>query len=124
MNMVKRMLKVKNLSKELWGEAVSTAAYLLNRCPTKKLENVTPEEAWLGFKPILNHLRVFGSIAYRHVLDQLRKMLNDNGEVMILVGYHSTGGYKRFDAVNRRIVISRDVVIDEMKQVKQGVTGY
>lgn len=43
---------------------------------------------------------------------------------MILVGYHSTGGYKLFDVVNMRIVISRNVIIDEMKQLKQGVTGY
>lgn len=63
-------------------------------CPTKKLENVTPEEAWPGFKLNLNHLRVFCSIAYQHVPGQLRKKFDDKGEVMILVGYHSTGGYK------------------------------
>lgn len=45
MNMVRSMLKGKNFSNELWGEEVSTTAYLLNKCPTKKLENVTPEEA-------------------------------------------------------------------------------
>jgi transposase InsO family protein len=31
MNMVRSMLKGKHLPKELWGEAVSTAAYILNR---------------------------------------------------------------------------------------------
>lgn len=30
----------KNLPKELRGEAVSTNSYLLNKCPTKKLEEV------------------------------------------------------------------------------------
>lgn len=44
MNMVRIMLKRKNLPKELWGEAVSTTSYLLNKYPTKKLERVTPEE--------------------------------------------------------------------------------
>lgn len=63
-----------------------------------KLDNVTPEEAWSGFKPNLNHLRVFDSIAYRHVPGQLRKKLDDKGEMMIFVGYHSTGGYQLFDA--------------------------
>ncbi|PNX58084.1 retrovirus-related Pol polyprotein from transposon TNT 1-94 [Trifolium pratense] len=43
MNMVRSMLKGKHLPKELWGEAVSTATYILNRCPTKKLEGITPE---------------------------------------------------------------------------------
>ncbi|MCI29805.1 retrovirus-related pol polyprotein from transposon TNT 1-94 [Trifolium medium] len=39
-------------------------------------------------------LKVFGSIAYRHVPDQLRKKLNDKGQQMIFVGYHFTGGYR------------------------------
>lgn len=66
----------------------------------------------------LNHLKVFGSIAYRHAPGQLRKKLDDKGEVMILVGYHSIDGYKLFDIVNRRTVTSQDVIIDEMKQMK------
>ena len=44
MNMVRSMLKGKNLPKEFWGEVVSTATYILNRCATKKLEGITQEE--------------------------------------------------------------------------------
>lgn len=120
MNMVRRMLKGKNLLKEIWEEVVSTTAYLLNRCPTKKLENVTLEEAWSGLKPNLNHLKVFGFIAYRHAPCQLIKKLDDKGGVIVLVGYHSLGGYKPFDTVNRRIIIIRDVVTG----YQQVVTGY
>lgn len=65
--MVRNMLKGKNLSKDLWGETVSTTAYLLNMRPKKKLENVIPEEAWSGFKSNLNRLGFFGSVAYQHV---------------------------------------------------------
>ena len=90
MNMVRSMLKGKNLPKEFWGEAVTTATYILNRCPTKKLERITPEECWSGVKPSLSHLKVFGSIAHRHVPDQLRRKLDDKSSQMILVGYHST----------------------------------
>lgn len=115
MNMVRSMLKAKNLPKELWGEAVSIAAYLLNRCPTKKLEKVTPEEVWSGFKPSLSHLRVFGSVAFRHISGQLRKKLDGKGEKMLLVGYHPTGGYKLFDMSSMKIMISRDVIVDEIR---------
>lgn len=118
MNMVRSMLNRKNMSKELWGEAVSIIAYLLNRCPTKKFENLTLEKAWSGFNPNLIHFRVFGSIAYQHVLGQLRKKLDDKGEVVILVGYHFTCGYKLFNDVKRRIVISWDIVTDELNQVQ------
>ena len=34
----------------------------------------------------------------------------------MLVGYHSTGGYKLFDPVNKKIVINRDMIIDELKE--------
>lgn len=37
MNMVRSRLKGKNFPKELWGETVSTTAYLLNMSPTKKM---------------------------------------------------------------------------------------
>ena len=118
LNMVRSMLKSKNLPKYLWGEAVNTAAYILNRSPTKKVENMTPEEAWTGVKPCVSHLRVFGSICYRHVLDQVRTKLDDKGERMILLGYHSTGGYKLLNQVKNKIVINRDVVVDEHNEWK------
>ncbi|GAU20588.1 hypothetical protein TSUD_297610 [Trifolium subterraneum] len=69
------------------GEAVNTACYVLNRYPTK-----------------------------RHVPDQLRSKLDDKSEVMVLVGYHLTGGYRLYDAISKSIVINRDVIIDEMKE--------
>lgn len=43
MNMVISMLKGKSFPNKLWGEAESTATYILNICPTKKLEGITPE---------------------------------------------------------------------------------
>lgn len=76
------------------------------------MKNITPEESWSGFKSNMSHLKVFGSIAYKHVPDQLRKKLDDKGEQMILLGYHSTRGYKLYDAVNKKIIISRDMIFD------------
>ncbi|MCI20774.1 retrovirus-related pol polyprotein from transposon tnt 1-94 [Trifolium medium] len=116
MNMVRCMLKGKHLPKELWGEAVNTACYVLNRCPTKRLNDVTPEECWSGNKPNVSHLKLFGSIAYRHVPDQLRKKLDDKSELIVLVSYHSTSDYRLYDPINKSIMISRDVIIDEMKE--------
>ena len=39
MNKVRSMLKGKNLPKAIWGEAVVTTTYVLNRCPTQQLKN-------------------------------------------------------------------------------------
>ncbi|KAK4388734.1 Retrovirus-related Pol polyprotein from transposon TNT 1-94 [Sesamum angolense] len=58
MEMARSMLQEKHLSKAFWAEAVYTAVYLLNRCPTKAVQNMTPIEAWSGKKPSAKHLRV------------------------------------------------------------------
>ena len=51
-------------------------------------------------------------------------MLDDKGEMVILIGYHSTSDYKLFDVENKRVVTIRDVVFDEIKQLQQPVTDY
>ncbi|XP_073102006.1 uncharacterized protein [Elaeis guineensis] len=45
LDMVRSMLKMKEMPKEFWTEAVNCAVYILNRCPTKNLEGRTPQEA-------------------------------------------------------------------------------
>lgn len=62
MEMARSMLYEKGLPKTFWAEAVYTAVYLLNRCPTKAVQNKTPIEAWSGQKPSARHRRVFGCI--------------------------------------------------------------
>ena len=62
------MLRAKDLPKNLWAEAVSTEVYLLNRTIHSNDKGVTtPYEAWTGRKPELEHVRIFGSVAYTHV---------------------------------------------------------
>ncbi|CAI8588309.1 unnamed protein product [Vicia faba] len=69
LDMVRSMLKRKNMSKEFWVEAVQCAIYVQNRCPHLKLGDLTPQEAWSGRKPTMSHFKVFGSVAYAHVPD-------------------------------------------------------
>jgi hypothetical protein len=40
-------------------EVVDYAIYLLNRCPTKSLNDITLQEAWSRRKPNVSHLKVF-----------------------------------------------------------------
>ena len=44
LDMTRSMLKGKSLPKNFWGDAVATAVYLLNMCPSKRLNGVTLEE--------------------------------------------------------------------------------
>ena len=64
MEMAQHMVKIQQLPHVFWLEAVMCAAYILNRCPDKSLQSITPYEAWHGKKPSIGHLRVFGCLAY------------------------------------------------------------
>ena len=52
------------LPPSFWAEAVSTANYIRNRCPTKRLNGRTPYEEWHGNVPSVEHFKEFGCKAY------------------------------------------------------------
>lgn len=98
-----------------WGEAVITSMYILNRSPTKKLQGCTPEKARSGHKPSVSHFKIFGSLCFKHVLEQLRRKLDDRAKSMVLIGYHPTGAYKLYNPKMKKVLVNRDVLIDESK---------
>ncbi|PNX70434.1 equilibrative nucleoside transporter 3-like protein, partial [Trifolium pratense] len=118
MEMTRCMLKEKNLPKSFWGEAVTTACYVLNRCPTNCLDKVL-EVVWSGSTPSVKHLRlrVFGSLCHRHISGERRRKLDDKSKALILVGYHkSAGSYRLYNPITKKITTSRDVIISEKEQ--------
>ncbi|OUC45660.1 integrase core domain protein [Trichinella nativa] len=89
------MLIDANLSPDLCAKAVGTANYLRNRCPTKTLRKMTPEEAWSGRKPNLAHLKVFGCLAMVYVPSGQRKKWDLKSKERIFVGCCETSkGYR------------------------------
>ena len=85
MNMVHSMLTCKQLPKNFWPEAVNWAVHILNRSLTLVVRNKTPEEAWSAIKPSVDHLRVFGCLAYVHILDKKRAKLDDKSLKCLLL---------------------------------------
>lgn len=59
----KALLVDTKTDKNLWGEAVRTAAYLTNRNPTNAVQE-TPFENWTSQRPNLSRLHIFGCNAY------------------------------------------------------------
>jgi hypothetical protein len=107
--MARSLLKAKKLPKQYWAEAVSYAVYLLNRCPTRSLQGVIPEEAWSGHKPSVTHLRVFGCVAYAKIPDARRRKLDDKSEKCIFVGYGERRmRYKLYNPITKKVIMSRD----------------
>ena len=64
MEMARCLLYENKIPLKFWAEAVNTASYLLNRMTTKVLGDKTPYEIWYGFKPNVDHLKVFGNPCY------------------------------------------------------------
>lgn len=109
------MLAESSLPKAFWEDAFRTAVYLKNRCPHRALNRKTPYEIWNGYKPNLNHLRVFGCRALIHIPQCNRKKLDMKAEEAIFVGYtEDPHTYLFRNASNtRRLVKSRDVTFFE-----------
>jgi transposase InsO family protein len=114
MEMAKSMLFEKGLPKAFWPEAVNTAVYLMNRCPTKAIWKKTPFEAWSGRTPSVNHLKVFGCVCYAQIPKQKRTKLEETSEKCVFIGYSSMSkGYRLYNLKTNKVIISRDVVFDE-----------
>ncbi|OAE27125.1 hypothetical protein AXG93_3984s1000 [Marchantia polymorpha subsp. ruderalis] len=110
---VRCMLFEAGLPKRYWREAISTATYLINRCPSVALNCKTPEEVWNGSPTKFNNLMVFGCVAYMH---QREDKLDPRAKKCMFVGY-PTGvkgwklWYKEDEAL--KYVIRRDFFFRE-----------
>lgn len=59
--MMNAMLISSGLPDQMWGEAVLSACYILNKVPHKRIP-ATPYELWKGHSHNLNYLRVWGCL--------------------------------------------------------------
>ena len=81
------MLRMANLPKSFWGEAVVTACYLINRSPSVPLNFDIPKRVWTGKDVSYSHLKVFGCKAFVHVPKEKRSKLDNKSTPCIFVGY-------------------------------------
>ena len=54
------------------------------------MEDKTLEEAFIGVRPEIGHLRIFGCLVYIHVPKEKRTKLEPSGQKGIFVGYSET----------------------------------
>ncbi len=122
-NSVRAMIKEAELPIEFWAEAAQTDAYLRNRTATGPLINgkqVTPEEAFTGVKPSIDHVRVWGCKCYSYVdpksLPEGRQdKFMDRGRVGVFMGYseETTKQYLLWAPDLKRIIKSHAVKFAE-----------
>ncbi|GJZ50793.1 zinc finger, CCHC-type containing protein [Tanacetum coccineum] len=98
------------------AEAVRHAIYILNRVPTRALEDKTPYEALYNRKPNLENLRIFGCTAYAKITIPHLKKLDDRSIPMIYLGVEEgSKACRLYDPIAKKKHVSRDVKFMETK---------
>ena len=84
--MVRSMISHSSLPELFWGEALKTVVYILNRVPSKAVEK-TPYELWIGKKPSIRHLHVWGIPAQARPYRPNEKKLDERIVSCYFFGY-------------------------------------
>ncbi|KAM1524601.1 hypothetical protein ACFX10_009184 [Malus domestica] len=105
MNMIRSMMSSADLPVTFWGYALYTAAYLLNRVPSKSVSQ-TPYEIWHGKKPSLKHIKIWGCEAYVKKLEATK--LEARSVRCYFVGYpKETMGYEFYHPDDQKVFVAR-----------------
>ena len=93
---------------------VKAKLHMYNVAPIKRADYKTLKELWSGQRPNISHLRVFGWLAWVHILKKRRHKLQPKSRAMIFIGYEpGSKGYQFWDAAQQRFKISHDVKFEE-----------
>ncbi|KAD4385583.1 hypothetical protein E3N88_25752 [Mikania micrantha] len=105
-----------NLPKRFWGECILTATYIINRLPSKVIDDKTPFELLFNRKPDYDDIKVFGCLTYYRNTDTKGDKFEERGRPGVFLGYSTgTKGYKVFDIKTGKIIISSDARFYEEK---------
>ena len=105
LNKVRTIIYTAKLPRYLWEEAVLASIYTYNKTPYSSLKDyIIPYEAKNGLKPILNNIRVFGSLCYYKVNSPLHK-LDKKARKGVIIGFGKEANiYKVFDILNKKAI--------------------
>ena len=104
-----------------WGYALETAAFTLNRVPSKSVVK-TPYEIWTGKVPSLSFLKIWGCEAFVKCLQSDK--LTPKSDKCIFVGYpKETLGYYFYNQSEDEVFVTRNSVFLEKEFFKGEKSG-
>lgn len=102
-----------NIPTHFWGYYVQTAIYIINELPTAVLKGQSSFEKFFAKPPFLNHLKVFGCLAYATILPSKGK-LHPRAAPSFFLGYSLTQkGYILHNLSTHYVFVTRDVIFYE-----------
>ena len=122
MEMARCLLIQSGLPPSFWAEAVSTANFIRNRCPTKSLDGQTPYEVWNGRAPNVGFFKEFGSHVI--ILDRTpgKWKIEERGKKGIFLGYDDKSkGFRIWIPEEKIVQVTRDVAF--LKNSKNPTNG-
>ena len=121
LDMVRSMMSLTDLPLSFWGYALETAAFTLNRAPSKSVET-TPYELWFGKKPKLSFLKVWGCDAYVKKLQP--EKLEPKAEKCVFIGYpKETIGYTFYLRSEGKTFVAKNGSFLEKEFLSKEVSG-
>src|SRR3954471_2173410 len=121
LDMVRSMMSLTDLPLSFWGYALDTAAFTLNRAPSKSIETI-PYELWFGKKLKLSFLKVWGCEAYVKKLQPDK--LEPKAEKCVFIGYpKETIGYTFYHISKGKNFIAKNGSFLEKEFLSKEVTG-
>lgn len=99
------------------GKALRHTTYLINIFVTRVLITQTPYQVFKKKKPNVEHIRVFGCIGYAKIEAWHLRKLDDRPRKLVHLGTEpGSKAYRLLDPINKKIVVSRDVVFKESER--------
>ena len=111
--MTRSMMAQTNLSISFWGDALFTAAYILNKVPSKPVSS-TPYELQTGHKTNLNDLRPWHYGTYiKGYFSEFGKLSPEGKKCIFIRYFERSKGYVFIDQLEDGSIteiVSRDVI--------------
>jgi transposase InsO family protein len=121
LDMVRSMTSEAQLPHNLWGYALETAAFILNRVPSKSVRK-TPYEIWKGRVPNMSFLKIWGCEVFVKKLTSDK--LEPKSDKCFFVGYpKETKGYYFYHPSENKVVVARTGVFLEKEFLERRSSG-
>jgi Integrase core domain len=118
LDMVRSMMSKAELSHSFWGFALETAAFMLNRVPSKSVKK-TPYKLWFGKFSNVSFIKIWGCEAY--VKRLMSDKLSPRSGKCIFMGYpKETKRYCFYYKSENKIVIARHTIFLEKEFLTRG----
>ena len=115
------MMSHTDLPISLWGYALETSAFTLNRVPSKSVAK-TPYEIWTGKAPVLSFLKIWGCEAYVRRL--IPEKLGPKSDKCYFVGYpKETKAYYFYNRSENKVFVAKNCVFLEREFLSRKSSG-